>query len=444
MENNNIDKIKNEKESIVDTFEVKEIFEGETMKPLTEEELDKKKSDVENSNEKASQFVQDILNNKEIAEIEEKSKKLRKESEVDTAKTKAKTTGNPKIRVNRETLEEIREKFPHLTDAECIERIWTNYILNASATIDVLQEQAPVFNLKDREKDIANLKKMVDVVIESVQRDAEMYALEMQNVIIKSNIDYIEKCKKQVTDDCLRTRIALKDAKEIEDTKNKEIEELKQAHSKEIEGLKAELETANNSLVEKDKLVTLLEDKNTNLEQQQETINKEMEQLKETHLIEINSLKETHIEEVEKLKSENKLLIDGATASKTKLEEYKNTINELKEENARLTVNYKDALVSQKELDLLNKEVSSLKEENTQLKAKATNIEIDALKLEFANSQISSLVADKNNLVKDKEILLEEKSSLQDELKALKKELEELKKLQEKKTKTKTKTKTEK
>ena len=433
MENNNIDKIKNEKESIVDTFEVKEIFEGETMKPLTEEELDKKKSDVENSNEKASHFVQDILNNKEIAEIEEKSKKLRKESEVDIAKTKAKTTGNPKIRVNRDTLEEVRKKFPYLTDAECIERLWSNYILNASATIDVLQEQAPVFSLKDREKDIANLKRMVDIVVESVQRDAEMYALEMQNVIIKSNVDYIEKCKKQVTDDCLRTRIALKDVKEIEDAKDKEIEELKQAHSKEVEDVKAELETANNSLLEKDKLVTLLEDKNTNLEQQQETLNKEAEQLKET----LN-------DKIEKLKSENKLLTDGATASKTKLEELKNIVDELKEENIRLTANYKDALVSQKELELLNKKVSSLKEENAELKAKTTNVEIDGLKLEFANSQISSLVADKNNLVKDKEMLLEEKSNLQDELKALKKELEELKKSQEKKTKTKTTTKKEK
>lgn len=440
MKTNNIDKIKNEIESATDTFETREIFEGETVKPLTEEELDKKKSDIENSNEKASEFIKEVLNNEEVKVIEEKSKKLRKESELDTEKIKAKTTGNPKIRVNRETLEEIREKFPHLTDAECIERIWTNYILNASATIDVLQKQAPVFSLKDREKDIANLKRMVDVVVESVQRDAEMYALEMQNVIIKSNIEYIEKCKKQVTDDCLKTRIALKDIKEIEDAKDKEIEELKQVHFKEMEDVKVELETINNSLVEKNKLVALLEDKNANLEQQQETVNKEKEQLKETHLKEINSLEETLNNKIEKLKSENKLLVDGATVSKIKLEEYKNIVSELKEENTRLTVSYKDALVSQKELDLLNKEVSSLKEENAELKAKATNIEVDTLKLEFANSQISSLIADKDNLMKDKEMLLVEKSNLQDELKALKKELEELKKLQEKKTKAKTKT----
>lgn len=433
----------NEMESATDTFDTKEVFEGETTRVLTKEELDKKKAQAENSNQKGSEFVRDVLNNKEFEKIAGDGKKATAQSNLNIEKTKAKTTGNPKIRVNKDTLEEVRKKFPHLTDAECIERLWSNYLVSSDDTIKVLQ-QAPIFNLKDKDKDIENLKKMIDIVIESVRRDAEIYALEMQTVVAKANIDYIEKSKKQVTNDYLKTRMALKSIQEIEDTKDKEIEELKQAHSKEIEGLKAELETANNSLVEKDKLVTLLEDKNTNLEQQQETLNEEIEQLKETYLGEINSLKETHVEEVEKLKSENKSLLDGASTSKAKLEELKNTVNELKEENIRLTANYKDALVSQKELELLNKEISSLKEENTELKAKTTNVEIDALKLEFANSQISSLVADKNNLVKDKEMLLEEKSNLQDELKALKKELEELKKSQEKKTKTKTTTKKEK
>ena len=399
-------------------------------------ELDIAKAQAGASTEKASELLEEALVNTEMKEIVGKAEKEVLKGELQEAKAKSRTTGNPKIRVNKDTLEELREKFPNLTDAQCIDKIWKNYSETCNDVIESLQ-QTPAFEPKNREKDVENLKKMLDILIGSIQRDAEIYALEMKTSLTKANIDYIEKSKQQVTDDYLNTRRKLRAVVDIEDVKNKELEELKQQYFAEVEGLKTELETIYKKLDEKDKLVALLEEKNKTLEENSDKLNKENSKLKEVHLREIDALNKSREQEIsaieenlnfknDKLNSENKQLSDKVLQCENKLEELKATVTELKEENAELTAKHKDAVISEKQLKELKDEVAKLKKENKQLKDNEIKVEINTLKLEFANSQADMLRTDKENLMKDKEILLEEKSNLQNEVKVLKEELEKM------------------